>query len=103
MPTYSFVYNQNQAVDQSFEGMCQVNALGKDLFGTYKILGVGDNTITDFAGSMNFVMANWSNVGIADVPGVHFYWYFTAIGAFSVPPQPPALTSTPVKIVVKNR
>lgn len=102
MPTYSYVYNQNQAVDQSFEGMCQVNALGKDLFGTYWILGVGDNTITDFAGSMNFVMANRSNVGIADIPGVYFYWYLTNIGPLTVPPQPLAFTSTPVKIVVKN-
>lgn len=67
------------------------------------IRGVGDDTITDFAGSMNFVMANWSNLGTADIPGVHFYWYLTAIGPFSVPPQPLiAFTSTPVKIVVKD-
>lgn len=76
--------------------MCQVNALGKDLFSTYYIWGVGDNTITDFAGNMNFVLANRSNVGTADVPGVHFYRYMNELFIDGYL----RLTSTPVKIVV---
>ena len=48
-------------------------------------------------------MANRSNVGIADIPGVYFYSYLTNIVPLTVPPQPLAFTSTPVKIVVKNQ
>ena len=98
MPTYSYVYTNGQTVDQQFEAMCQVNALGKDLFGTYYIRGAGDNTITDFVGALNFVQANRSMVGTADVPGVYLYRYMNSL----LIDGQTRLTTTPVKVVIKN-
>lgn len=78
--------------------MCQVNALGKDLFGTYFIRGAGDNTITDFVGPLNFVQANRSMVGTANVPGVYLYRYMNSL----LIDGQTRLTTTPVKVVIKN-
>jgi len=75
MPTYTYEYDFNDAADEMFEAMCWVNALGKDLSLTYRILEVGTNVVSDLPGALNFTLANWSMVGTADLPGVHFYQY----------------------------